>query len=84
MNKNKLLLETCLWGIATSILYFLLYYFEETLLAWSGGVRQNGWSFAVPVIVALVFSAIHGLFTNRFWKLLGIRAKKISSSQVVD
>jgi len=37
MNKNKLLLETCLWGIATSILYFLLYYFEETLLAWSGG-----------------------------------------------
>ena len=84
MNKNKLLFETCLWGIATSILYFLLYYFEETLLTWSGGVPQNSWSFAVPVIVALLFSAVHGPFTNRFWKLLGIRAKKNNSSQVVD
>ncbi len=75
-TKLKLVLETSLLGISSAVIYFLLYYFEGTVLGWSQGFKKEGWFFIGPIIIALVFSVVHGSFTSRFWELLGIRAKE--------
>lgn len=74
-TKNKLALKTALLGIITAVLYFLLYYYEDTVLRWSKGFKEDGWFFLAPVVIAFVFSAVHGAFTSHFWRLLGIRSK---------
>ncbi len=74
-TKTKLVLETALLGIGSAVLYFLLFYFEDTVLGWSKGFKKEGWFFIAPIVIALVFSVVHGAFTGHFWELLGIRAK---------
>jgi len=74
-TKTKLVLETALLGICSAVLYFLLFYFEDTVLGWSKGFKKVGWLFIAPIVIALVFSVVHGAFTGHFWELLGIRAK---------
>jgi len=75
-SKTKLLIQTLLLGTITTVLYFLLYYFEDSVLERSRGFEEVGWYFLTPIIIALIFSAVHGVFTSHFWKLLGIRARK--------
>ncbi len=74
--KSKLLVQTTLLAALIAVLYFLLYYFEDWILERSGGFSVNGWYFLAPIFIALVFSAVHGVFTSHFWELLGVRAKK--------
>ncbi len=74
-TKTKLVLETALLGIGSVVLYFLLFYFEDTVLGWSKGFKKVGWFFIAPIIIAFVFSVVHGAFTGHFWELLGIRGK---------
>ncbi len=74
--KRKLFLQTLLLGAISAVLYFLLYTFEDRILERSGGYAIDGWYFLVPIFIALIFSAVHGVFTSNFWELLGIRAKK--------
>ncbi|MDD3516855.1 MAG: hypothetical protein PHQ14_00790 [Chromatiales bacterium] len=61
------------FGVLSVALYGALFVFEDDLLAASTG---GGWAFVVPVVVAFVFSYIHGAFTGHFWDALGIQAKK--------
>jgi len=74
--KSKLFLQTLLLGAISAVLYFLLFYFENRILELSRGFAVNGWYFLAPIYIALIFSAVHGVFTSHFWELLGIRAKK--------
>ena len=74
--KSKLFLQTLLLGAISAVLYFLLYTFEDRILERSGGFAVDGWYFLAPILIALIFSAVHGVFTSHFWELLGIRAKK--------
>jgi len=66
--------QVALWGITSVILYFLLYFFEESILESS---KQGHWFFIVPIAIAFVFSLVHGTFTSHFWDLLGVKAKSI-------
>jgi len=75
-TETKLLIQAILLGTITAVLYFLLYYFEDSLLERSRGFEEDGWYFLTPIIIALIFSAVHGVFTSHFWELLGIRARK--------
>jgi len=75
-TKTKLVFETALLGFSSAVLYFLLFYFEDTVLGWSKGFKKEGWFFIAPIVIAFVFSAVHGAFTGHFWELLGIRAKE--------
>ena len=75
-TKSKLLLQTISLGALSAVLYFLVYYFEDWILERSGGFAVNGWYFLAPIFIALIFSAVHGVFTSHFWEILGIRAKK--------
>ncbi len=74
--KSKLLLQTLLLGAISAVLYFLLYTFEDRILERSRGFAVDGWYFLLPILIALIFSAVHGVFTSHFWELWGIRAKK--------
>lgn len=75
-KKKKLLLETVILGLISAGLYFSLYYFEDTIMGWSKGYKESGWLFLTPLVVAFVFSAVHGAFTSHFWESFGIKAKK--------
>ena len=69
----KLMTRTALFGFASVALYFLLYLFEDSILAFTS---RGGWYFIAPIVIAFVFSYFHGAFTAYFWDVLGIKAKK--------
>ncbi|NIO10492.1 MAG: hypothetical protein GTO40_21780 [Deltaproteobacteria bacterium] len=69
-------IKTILLGTASALLYFLLFYFEDWILGRSRGFTLDGWFFLLPIFIAFVFSAVHGVFTGKFWELLGVRAKR--------
>lgn len=72
-SRGKQLARTAVFGTAALILYFLLYLFEDPILALTS---RGGWYFVGPVVVAFVVSYVHGNFTSHFWDMLGIKAKK--------
>jgi hypothetical protein len=65
-----------IYGLASLTCYFLLYRFEDSILVAS---TRGGWNFIEPVFIAFLFSFVHGGFTARFWDILDIKAKEISS-----
>jgi hypothetical protein len=73
-TTTNALVQTLFWGFFSAILYFGLYYFEEPILNWT---KEGGLYFIVPVIIAFLFSFVHGAFTTYFWDLLGVKAKSV-------
>jgi len=73
-NKPIVLIQTLALGIFSVTLYFLLYYFNDLILEFS---KQGGWYFIVPIVIAFIFSIVHGAFTGYFWELLGVKAKAV-------
>ena len=70
---GKLVTRAAIFGLVSLVLYFILYFFEDSILEFTS---RGGWFFIAPVILAFVFSYIHGSFTSHFWEVLGIKAKK--------
>lgn len=66
------LLRTILYGLASALLYYLLYAYSEPILNLS---RQGHWAFIIPVGIAFIFSYVHGHFTGYFWERMGMTAK---------
>lgn len=64
-------------GSLSIALYSLLYVFniDLTHIAQATHDGNKTWFF-VPIVIALVFSLVHGSFTSQFWEALGVRAKK--------
>ncbi|HEM46733.1 MAG TPA: hypothetical protein ENO23_06780 [Alphaproteobacteria bacterium] len=76
-GSRRALAVTLVLGAASAGLYLLLYLFADTLPALAAAARQGDKLYAViPIVIAIVFSLVHGAFTGRFWDLLGLRAKK--------
>jgi len=73
-SKSNILIQTLLLGSISILLYVLLYHFEHPILEFS---KQGGWYFLIPISIAIVFSIVHGAFTDHFWDLLGIKAKSV-------
>jgi hypothetical protein len=73
----RTLVLTLTLGAASAGLYLLLYLFSDALneLAAENRRERHLGKAIVPVIVALVFSFVHGAFTAYFWDLLGLRAR---------
>ncbi|HEY5603314.1 MAG TPA: hypothetical protein VIM41_09410 [Gammaproteobacteria bacterium] len=72
-HKGPQVTRMLAYGVLSLSFYFLLYLFEDEILAFSSRGR---WFFAAPVIIAFVFSFAHGNFTSYFWDTLRIEAKK--------
>lgn len=73
LAAGKTVQQLATFGVATLACYFLLYRFEDAILATSS---RGGVYFIEPVAIAFLFSYVHGNFTAHFWDFLGIRAKK--------
>lgn len=69
---SPVIVRSLIYGVLSVILYFLLYRFNETILEYS---REGRWNFFIPILIAFVFSIVHGNFTGQFWDLFGIKAK---------
>lgn len=76
-RSMRALAVTLLSGGASAGLYYLLFLFSETLSELAAATPQGNKIYAlVPLVIALVFSFVHGGFTGSFWDLLGLKAKK--------
>ncbi len=63
-------------GLLSITLYLGLYIFNADLIALTKNTYQGSKGlFFVPILLALVFSVVHGAFTSKFWDLLGVKAK---------
>ena len=71
------LLTVSALGIASAILYGLLFVYADHISALAAATRSGATYYAlVPIGIALVFSLVHGAFTHRFWRLIGLRARR--------
>jgi hypothetical protein len=71
--STKHLTRLALFGLATALLYWALFQFEDRIV---DATQQGHWSFVIPIALAFVFSYFHGAFTGGFWDLMGVRANK--------
>lgn len=71
--KKKPIDKFLLFGITTFILYFLLINYQELIVKYS---IKGKYYAVIPIVIAFIFSFVHGNFTDVFWKVLGIEAKK--------
>ncbi len=65
------------FGILSAMLYFALYYFNDDIRHAAEMTNQGDRTFfLLPIGLAFVFSIVHGIFTDRFWEALGLKAKR--------
>lgn len=75
--SHKVLVATVGYGVLSAALYVLLFMYSDQLNALAIATRSGEKIYAlVPLVIAMVFSLVHGAFTNYFWELLGLKAKK--------
>lgn len=80
-KRKKSLVKLLFFGAITGILYAGLFFNEPIVNA----LCARGGLYALfPVATAFVFSFAHGNFTNYFWQVLGIEAKKSVEKTVHD
>lgn len=72
VEGKRALRQTLIYGAISVTLYVLLYLFEERILELS---KVGRWNFVVPMVIAFIFSIVHGNFTGQFWDMFGIKAK---------
>ncbi len=72
LERKTAVKNTIIYGTISVVLYSLLYTYEEKILELS---REGGWNFYVPMVIAFVFSIVHGNFTGQFWDMFGIKPK---------
>ena len=66
-----------LLGVISVLLYMGLYMYNAELVALAKSTMTGHKGlFFVPILVALIFSFVHGAFTAKFWDVLGVKAKK--------
>lgn len=74
-TSKRPLLPTLIYGVASVVLYVLLFNYSEQLVNWAYETKTgNKLLFLVPVAIAFVFSYFHGAFTGYFWETIGLRA----------
>ncbi len=74
MKKNYL--PFLIMGILSLSLYTLLYLFSTDIVSFAQNTNSGQKSlFLIPIVIAMVFSLVHGAFTSHFWDILGVKAK---------
>jgi hypothetical protein len=78
-SKSASLAKAIAYGTASVALYALLFaYADETVELARRTRAGESILFLVPIVVAFVFSVVHGAFTGHFWAAVGFKpaAKK--------
>lgn len=73
--SRQFLPKAVMFGVASTILYVLLFVHADELVDFARRSREGEkiW-FVVPIVVAFVFSYVHGTFTGYFWDVLGLKS----------
>ena len=71
--KKKPLGKMVIMGIVSISLYATLLLKQDII---NDLFVRGGFYAFLPIIVAFIFSVIHGSFTGKFWTVLGIEAAK--------
>ncbi|MEG3617794.1 hypothetical protein V5T82_04945 [Magnetovibrio sp. PR-2] len=65
------------FGLMSAALYYGLYYFNDDIRHVAEMTNRGDRTFfLLPIALAFVFSIVHGIFTDRFWDALGLKAKR--------
>ncbi|MCC2111672.1 MAG: hypothetical protein KDJ16_06535 [Hyphomicrobiales bacterium] len=65
------------YGVFSGLLYYLLYHYSAEIRGIAEATNAGDKSyFLLPIAIAFVFSVVHGLFTDRFWQAMGLKAKR--------
>jgi hypothetical protein len=66
--------KAVMYGVASLALYALLFLFADETVELARRTREGErlW-FVVPVVIAFVFSLVHGVFTAYFWDAIGLK-----------
>ncbi len=67
------LVKAVLYGAASAALYVLLYLYADQTVEFARRAQQGEhfW-FLAPIVIAFVFSYVHGTFTAHFWDAIGL------------
>lgn len=71
--RRKPYIKAALMGIVSAALYGVLLTEQDTINKY---FTLGGFYALLPIVVAFVFSFVHGSFTGNFWTVLGIEAAK--------
>jgi hypothetical protein len=73
-SKSRILAKAIIYGIASVALYALLFVYADETVELARRTRDGETVlFLVPIVVAFVFSGIHGAFTGNFWAAVGLQ-----------
>lgn len=72
-SKKKPVGKMLVMGLISVALYALLLDNQDLINSTFG---KGGWYAFLPIVMAFVFSFVHGAFTGDFWTVLGIEAAK--------
>jgi len=72
-TKKKPVGKMLVMGLISIALYTYLLSNQDQVNSTFG---KGGWYALLPIIVAFVFSFVHGSFTGDFWTVLGIEAAR--------
>ena len=72
-SKKKPVLKMILYGVVSVSLYAAVLTHQDLITAY---FTRGALYATLPIATAFLFSFVHGGFTNYFWSVLGIEAKK--------
>jgi membrane protease subunit (stomatin/prohibitin family) len=72
-QKKRPYIKAILWGIVSAGFYIALFVKEGLIKEYFG---KGGVYALLPILMAFLFSFVHGNFTGFFWSALGVEASK--------
>lgn len=69
-------IKMIIFGLLSTVLYFFLFKYQAEIVHFAELTRQGEKiDFVIPILIALVFSFVHGGFATYLWQSLGLKAK---------
>jgi len=70
-------IKMIIFGVLTTLMYALLLKHQDALVHFAKLSHDGHHSyFIIPILIALIFSYVHGTFTSNFWESLDVKSKK--------
>ncbi len=69
-------IQMLFYGFLSACLYFFLFKYQAEIIQFAELTRQGvKLDFIFPILIALLFSFVHGAFATYTWKSLGLKSK---------
>ena len=69
-------IKMIVFGLLSAVLYFFLFKYQAEIVHFAELTRQGvKIDFIIPILIALIFSFVHGGFATYLWQSLGLKSK---------